>query len=567
MNRPCAVLITEREAVGERFRRAAGDPSRLLVASTRSEVHRLLNTREVALVLADSPRPQTSDVQTLRSIQRRYPWVRVVLLTGPEGGGKGDAWRLGCSAQLTPMPTSEAGVREVLNEHLRTAVHSASRAPQAGDVLRETLSGNPNQEIVRGLTAFIDELPALPLVVEKVLSLVQREETSPREIAGAISLDPSLAARVLRLVNSAMFAPASPVTTVQHAVALLGFSEVKNVTLGLKLMETYAHMEAPDLDRDRFWEHSLACGICARRLARDVPGIQPDEAFLGGLLHDMGKLLLDTYLGDQWREAMQRARKERISPLDAERDVIGLPHTVVGGLLAKHWGIPPVHRVAIEHHHALPEAPGPQRTHCAVVLAANLLVRWMGLGSSGHSVLRSIPQAAREALGLEEGRLEEILGQTRLEVDHWRASLVPSFREAPPAEAAEPEAAPVPQDLPSVPVWVVAPKGKQTPSLETLLRAWGHKAHASVWGDPLLELAGKIPHRAKILDLRAVHAREETLERFVQQLSSRAPGPILLLASHDTALSPSLARDGIRVLRGAPHGNALHRWLLGAVQG
>jgi hypothetical protein len=193
-----------------------------------------------------------------------------------------------------------------------------------------------------------------------------------------------------------------------------------------------------------------------------------------------------------------------------------------------------------------------------VVLVANLLVRWMDLGSSGYSPLRSLPAEAWKILGLDEGALEPILLRTRLEVDEWKTTLGLSLpeRSAGPREGKDPD-----EPASSPGVWVVAPRVGRLPSLESLLRVSGYQTHLSLWGDRLLDLAGQIPHRAMVMDLRGAHVEEEKLMAFLRSLRFKSPEPILILASNGTSIPPSLEQDRIHSYRGAPHCGVLDRWL------
>ncbi len=559
MGKPTVVVITERESLRGLLRAAAGaSASSLGFATSRSDLMILLGRGDVRAVAADALGRGPSAYAQLAWVKEKQPWVRLFLMA------KEDPWDLPEARQLKDFVTFlkvPSGLSEA-RELLRTLFNEPpqeildTETPSRGLQYEDE---DADQEIILSVTELIDQLPALPLVVQRILNLLGREDSSSRQIADAISLDPALAARVLRLVNSALFALADPVTTVQHAVRLLGFAEIRNLTMGLKIMETSFGQAEGILDRSKFWEHSLACGICAKHLAIGFQEIDSEEAFLGGLLHDIGKLVLDSYFQEAWAEAMDRSMDSQSLPLDMERKVVGLPHTTIGRMLARHWKIPELHQAAIEHHHRIPQAGQRSQAEyllCAVVLAANLLVRWLDLGTSGPSVLLPIPKELINLLRLEDKRLKRVMADTLKEVGEWKATL--GFERHASADNASINP---PQEKEPCRLWVVSPVADRAPSLSQILEVSGYLVDRSHWGEKLLEKAQEVQCTAVIMDLRSLKAEPEKMRVFLHAFRKRTQVPILLVARNGNELPLQEMPQDVHLLEGFPHRGTLCNWL------
>lgn len=565
MKRPSVVIMTERESLRALFRKAAGTSiSALGFAADRSDLRILLGRGDVKAVMAEHTGPGSLAVDNLLWVQKHRPWIQLVLMAKQDPEEIPQAKAIQRVGTVVALPTSVSQARHLLKSHClqdqqfeeatRCAAEELDYAPEKAD-----------QEIIRSMTELIDQLPALPLVVQRILNLLHREDTSPRQVAEVISLDPALAARVLRLVNSALFALAEPVTTVQHAVRLLGFGEIRNLTIGLKIMDAVSAEEGL-LDRPRFWEHSLACGVCARLIALQTQHVDPDEAFLGGLLHDIGKLVLDGYFPDSWKEALERSRTEKRTPLELESEVVGLPHTSIGRMLAEHWKIPELHQLAIEHHHGAPQGVSmeePERRFCGAIQVADSLVRWLDLGSSGPGVLAPVPKDLADLLGLDEETLSRVLRECVREVAEWKRTLG-LHGSVPPADEQEQEAVGK-DEFPLL--WVVSPPPARAPTLASLLEARGHRVERSYWGEPVLEKAQQLNPGAVVLDFRWMKVNPEKIQRFLSALRSRTPSPILVVGSGGLQAEATEPVEGVQMLRGAPHLRSLENWLAGELDG
>lgn len=276
----------------------------------------------------------------------------------------------------------------------------------------------------------LDALPTLSPVAVRLLSVVSSDDARIDEVVKLIESDPGLTTRILALVRRASSGLGDRVTTVKHATTMLGLEAVQSAVLGLAVYELFEHAghrqdealatgstlasiaDVPMLDRVRLWTHLVGVACAAESLARNNPraGVKAPEAFLCGLLHDMGKLALDLCLPASYARVLALAERRRCSSADVERKVIGLDHHTVGKRLSERWGLPTLLRDSIWLHSrplaSLPvEAP---RAMLGVIGAARALCRELHVGLSFDFAKPISAAAACEEAGLDPGALERV---------------------------------------------------------------------------------------------------------------------------------------------------------------
>jgi putative nucleotidyltransferase with HDIG domain len=268
----------------------------------------------------------------------------------------------------------------------------------------------------------LEELPTLPAIALKVLEVTGSNESSAADVVNLISCDPALTARVLQLVHRADLGVRGEVNTVERAISLLGFAAVRSAVLAISIFETFnaaKTTEALHFSREEFWKHSVAVACCAELLAeelralwgRDV-AIDPPEAFVCGLLHDMGKVALDAVLPKSFSRVVEAADLLRGNIADLERTIIGLDHMVVGKRLAEKWQLPATIRDCVWLHGQVPQAlPATVKNPRMVnlITLADLLVREQHLGYSGNYVFATTRQILVDAVGLKNEQVESVM--------------------------------------------------------------------------------------------------------------------------------------------------------------
>ena len=266
----------------------------------------------------------------------------------------------------------------------------------------------------------VENLPTLPAVVRQLQTLMANPHSSMAQVAAVITRDQAIAARVVRLINSAFYGMGGKVTSIQHAIVLLGLNTVKNLVTGVSVVKMFeGRQNAPLFDREKFWLHTFACALGARAIANDLKAAEPEDFFLAGLLHDIGILVLDQFFHDEFNEIIRTAIDERIEYVDAERKVIGISHQEVGGFVARKWDMPEILINAIHFHHNPTFAEG-KGADAALIMSAVHLAD-VTLNNRGLDMVHPVGKtnfdaAAIRTVGLSERRIDELYDSIMKEV-------------------------------------------------------------------------------------------------------------------------------------------------------
>lgn len=194
-------------------------------------------------------------------------------------------------------------------------------------------------------------IPALPTNVNKLIRLTLDEKVSTRAIADLISRDPALSAKLLKTVNSPFYGFPRRISTVTQATVILGISSVRSIAMSLSVLEFFQNRNRLKSYLPKFMEHSLSSGVAAFHLAQQAKYPLPEEAFMAGLLHDIGSLVLFECCPDVYPEVLQIAEGEQVSLTDAEVSLLGIHHARAGELVCRGWGFPRSLETAIRNHH------------------------------------------------------------------------------------------------------------------------------------------------------------------------------------------------------------------------
>lgn len=211
-------------------------------------------------------------------------------------------------------------------------------------------------------------LPSLPAIAVQVLDLAQRPDVGIAEIAQIISKDPALSGKILRTVNSSFYARSQTIGTVSHAVTILGLQSVKTLVLGFSLVSNLGgNKKSKGFRHLHYWKRSVYAATAARVIGAKVDIVQQEELFVAALLSDIGMLVLDRVLGDEYGElcAKHEAHNDLLA---AEVEAYRMTHAEVGGILAEEWKLPPVLHVPVRHHHDPDNVPEPTLRRLAEVV-------------------------------------------------------------------------------------------------------------------------------------------------------------------------------------------------------
>jgi len=273
--------------------------------------------------------------------------------------------------------------------------------------------------VARRIVESVPELPTLPAVATLIMETALDEHACTADLARVLERDQAMTAKLLRLTNSALFAPRQPVTTVQRAASFLGTRCVRNLALGVYTYEALAGARRRRTATDtRLWLHALAVGLVASKLGRGRPPPEADHYFTSGLLHDVGKLVLELYDPAGRAQVAQVATREGRSISEEERQRWGTHHAAVGATLAQHWGLPAPIREVIAHHHDLLSAVTAERwlsrLTCCVAIADR--VCWDLELSSEQGPAPELPEWVWDWADVEPGRARRLAEGARGEV-------------------------------------------------------------------------------------------------------------------------------------------------------
>jgi len=197
----------------------------------------------------------------------------------------------------------------------------------------------------------LDRLPTLPGIAMRILEVVQKEEPDLQEIGKIISTDPPLSAEVLKIVNSSFYGLSSKVTSVFHAINLLGMNTVKNLALSFSLVKNFKARSSVAFDYSFFWKDSLTGAVAARLLAEKILPKFSEDAFFLGLLHNIGILALLQCMPKQYSLVLKAVETSDYDYHEAENQILGFTHMAVGEYLVKTWGLPDTFFAPIGSHH------------------------------------------------------------------------------------------------------------------------------------------------------------------------------------------------------------------------
>lgn len=278
----------------------------------------------------------------------------------------------------------------------------------------------------------LDSLPTLPAVVIELLQITADDESGAGEVIKLLRSDQSLTAKILSLAGSAAPGVRGPVKTLEKAVPLLGFVAVRNIVLANSVFECFtkpsAQTKVGAFDRPEFWKHSLAVACGARRLglARRELRIDPEGAYLAGLLHDIGKVALDTIFPKAYDRVAAQANHSRGDIADHERVILGVDHTVAGRRLAERWRLPRDLQDAVWLHHlaadALPSSVANPRL-IGLVQLADTVAREQRIGYSGNHAFYELSPRLAQRMGYTSEHVAAVVQPLAADVAEHAARL------------------------------------------------------------------------------------------------------------------------------------------------
>jgi len=249
------------------------------------------------------------------------------------------------------------------------------------------------------LDHYIRQLPPFPATVNKVMEICRDVDTSPTDLTKVISLDPVLTGKVMQLVNSAYFGISREIISLVRAVVMLGMNTVKNLVLGATVMSAFGtRKNFRALNMDMFWKHSLGVGVIAKLIAqkRNIDNKLLEGYFIAGLLHDIGKIPLNSKFSDEYLNILEILEKEPQPLFVSEKQLLGIDHAYVGNLIAEKWKLGEEISDTITYHHAPETYQGVQNDILFTVILSDHYANSSEIGFSGNRYLENTyPEAIR----------------------------------------------------------------------------------------------------------------------------------------------------------------------------
>ena len=230
------------------------------------------------------------------------------------------------------------------------------------------MNNNSNKLDPQQVVAEFKDIPPMPNVMVKALSVIKNPATGIAELAKIMQVDQAISTKTLSLVNSAFYGFRQQITSIQKALVVLGMMKAKNIIMSLALKQMMTAQGSREL-----WEHSIKCAVAAEILAKEFKVINPDDAFVIGFLHDVGKILLNSKNPLKYSKVRYLAAQDNVSLVDIEDAQFGTNHCVLGALVSKKWQLPVILTNCIRYHHDPAQSSLP--AVCGIVYCADRMVQ------------------------------------------------------------------------------------------------------------------------------------------------------------------------------------------------
>jgi HD-like signal output (HDOD) protein/ActR/RegA family two-component response regulator len=324
-------------------------------ATSGEEALKVLEGGSIDVMVSDMRMPGMDGATLLNEVQRRYPHVVRIILSG-HSDREMILRSIGATHRFLAKPCE--------TEQLKATIQRAF-------ALRELLS----DDFIRLVVAGTQTVPSLPALYTKIKAEVESPASSLKTIGDIIAQDMGMTAKILQLANSAYFGLRMSVSTVEQAIHFLGLDTVQALVLTAQIFSQFAAKRETAFNFDQLWKASLATGALARAIARSeqLDRIEVDQAYTAGLLHDVGILVLATNVSDRYSAVLARASTKGRQAWEEELSEFATTHAEVGGYLLGLWGLNDAIIEAIAYHHRPRDAQGEGVTPLTAVHVANVL--------------------------------------------------------------------------------------------------------------------------------------------------------------------------------------------------
>jgi len=225
-------------------------------------------------------------------------------------------------------------------------------------------------ETARRMVAGIDDLPTIPAVATQVMQLLDAPEVDVDKVADLMLSDQVMTARVMKMVNSPIFRPAQEITSLKRALVYLGEKHIKEMALTSSFINAFEGAGGA-IPVNTFWEHSFGVGMVSKTIAEKIRYNDIEKAYLSGIIHDIGEVVLSNYYPEKFASALSATQKRPVRLVDVEYEIFGTSHSEIGFCMAEKWNFPEAYREVILYHH-LPREASADPVLCSIVNLADL---------------------------------------------------------------------------------------------------------------------------------------------------------------------------------------------------
>ena len=265
---------------------------------------------------------------------------------------------------------------------------------------------------IEHIVARVKDMPVLPSRLNRIMDITEDPDSTVEDLEGEILLDQSLTSRILRLANSAHYGYPRKIDTISQAVILLGFQTIKSMALASTVNKMMTReLSGYALAKDALWTQSQTCAIISRYIARDVGFGNPEKAYIGGLLRDIGKTILNHYVDKEYNAISNRVKFGKVSFLEAEEEILGFNHAQVGGRIAEKWNFPVELVEAIGLHHS-PERSTEDPKLVSIVHIADSITMMIGISIGADGLTYPFSPFALHELGYDPKDIDQLISRS-----------------------------------------------------------------------------------------------------------------------------------------------------------
>ncbi len=268
------------------------------------------------------------------------------------------------------------------------------------------------EQILKMIQKRESDLPTLPVVVDRIISVASDESTTTEKLAEIISYDQGMTNKLLKLANSVYYAQKNPVETIKRAISVIGFDEIIGIALGMGILSSVSDKSGLTLDMKALWIHGIGVATVSKELAKRTNPAVASKIFIPALLHDMGKVIFSVYFKQEYTQVRQYAMENKKPLYFSENAVIKMDHAVLSALLMKRWDFPLSILIPCRFHHNPESSPVEYRHQALIINLADYLTQKAGIGHSGNPVPVTVKNAPKK-IGVNDSVLRLTIDQLK----------------------------------------------------------------------------------------------------------------------------------------------------------